>query len=64
MAFDRKLLDVIACPVCKGKLEYVKDEQSLVCRFDRLSYPIRDGIPSLIEEEASPISLDALEAIK
>ncbi len=60
MAFDRKLLDVIACPVCKGKLLFAQhnDADSLVCRFDRLVYPLKDGIPVLLEEQASSITLE------
>lgn len=56
MVFDIKLLDVLACPVCKGKLTMGEDKQSLICRFDRLAYPVRDGIPVLIEGEAQPLS--------
>lgn len=54
MAFDPKLLEIIACPVCKGKLDYNKAEQQLVCQFDKLVYPINDGIPVLLEEQAKP----------
>ncbi|QJR82503.1 Trm112 family protein [Alteromonas pelagimontana] len=64
MAFDKKLLDVVACPLCKGKLIFVDDKKALVCRFDRLSYPVKEGIPVLIEETANQLSLDELEAIK
>ncbi|MCW8092158.1 Trm112 family protein [Alteromonas sp. ASW11-130] len=64
MAFDKKLLDVIACPVCKGKLILLHDGHSLVCRFDRLQYAIQDGIPVLIDDKAKQLSLDELEAIK
>ncbi|NMH58549.1 Trm112 family protein [Alteromonas ponticola] len=64
MAFDKKLLDVIACPVCKGKLILLADGQSLVCRFDRLQFSIHDSIPVLIENKAKHLSLDELEAIK
>lgn len=66
MAFDRKLLDVIACPVCKGKLLFAQhnDEDALVCRFDRLVYPLKDSIPVLLEEQASSITLEQLEALK
>lgn len=53
MAFNKKLLEIIACPVCKGKLEYNKEDQQLICRFDKLSYPITDGIPVLLENKAS-----------
>lgn len=53
MAFDKKLLEIVACPVCKGKLEYLKDEQLLVCKADKLAYPIEDGIPVLLENRAT-----------
>lgn len=56
MAFDIKLMEILACPVCKGKLEYKKDEQALICNFDRLSYAIVEDIPVLLESEASRIS--------
>ncbi len=49
---DKKLLDILACPICKGPLVYRKAEQELVCKLDRLAYPIRDGIPVMLEEEA------------
>jgi uncharacterized protein YbaR (Trm112 family) len=49
---DSKLLDILACPLCKGPLHYVRAQQLLVCRGDRLAYPIRDGIPVMLEEEA------------
>ena len=55
---DRRLLDIIACPVCKGELVVVEEKQELVCKFDRLAYPIRDGIPVLLESEAREISLE------
>ena len=66
MAFDRKLLDVIACPVCKGKLLFAQhnDADALACRFDRLVYPLKDSIPVLLEEQASSITLEQLEALK
>ena len=52
MTLDTKLLDILACPLCKGPLQYAKVQQQLVCRADRLAYPIRDGIPVMLEEEA------------
>lgn len=55
MAFDRKLLEIVACPVCKGKLEYDKDTQQLICKFDKLAYPITEGIPVLLENRATPL---------
>lgn len=49
---DPKLLDILVCPLCKGPLVYLKDRQELVCKPDRLAFPIRDGIPVMLEEEA------------
>jgi uncharacterized protein YbaR (Trm112 family) len=49
---DSKLLDILVCPVCKGPLLYRKPEQELVCKADRLAFPIRDGIPVMLEDEA------------
>ncbi|MBI2381018.1 MAG: Trm112 family protein [Gammaproteobacteria bacterium] len=55
---DRKLLDILACPVCKGKLDYDKDKQELICRVDRLAYPVRDDIPVMLEDQARRLELD------
>jgi uncharacterized protein YbaR (Trm112 family) len=52
MAFDVKLLEILACPVCKGKLDYNKDAKELVCKFDRLVYTVENDIPVLLESEA------------
>lgn len=49
---DPKLLDILVCPLCKGPLVYLKDRQELVCKPDRLAFPIRDGIPVMLDEEA------------
>jgi len=49
---DKKLLDILACPVCKGPLVYNQEQQELICKADRLAYPIRDDIPVMLEEEA------------
>lgn len=49
---DSKLLDILACPLCKGPLQYSKARQLLVCRADRLAFPIQDGIPVMLEDEA------------
>ena len=55
---DLKLLDIIACPVCKGKLAYNKKNNELICKFDHLAYPIVDGIPALLQTRARRISPD------
>lgn len=52
MSFDKKLLEIVACPVCKGKLDYDKVKQQLICKADHLAYPINDGIPVLLENKA------------
>ena len=49
---DPKLLEILVCPLCKGPLVHLKDRQELVCKADRLAFPIRDGIPVMLEEEA------------
>lgn len=58
---DNKLLDILACPVCKGELVYNKKAQELICRVDRLAFPIRDDIPVMLEDEAR--QLDAEEEV-
>ena len=52
MSIDPKLLEMLCCPVTKGPLEYDAEKQELVSKSARLAYPIRDGIPVLLEEEA------------
>lgn len=49
---DKKLLDILACPICKGELKFDKDNNELVCKKDRLAFPIRDDIPVMLESEA------------
>jgi uncharacterized protein YbaR (Trm112 family) len=60
---DKKLLDILVCPICKGALVYRKEALELVCRFDRLGYPIQDGIPVMLEFEARQISSEEMEHI-
>jgi uncharacterized protein YbaR (Trm112 family) len=55
---DKKLLEILVCPLCKGPLHYRKEKAELICRADRLAYPIRDGIPVMLEEEARPLAAD------
>ena len=49
---DKKLLDILVCPVCKGPLVYRKQALELICKGCRLGYPIRDDIPVMLEDEA------------
>lgn len=49
---DKKLLAIIVCPICKADLEYDKENNELICRNDKLAFPIKDDIPVMLEEEA------------
>ncbi len=55
---DMKLLDILACPICKGPLVYKKENSELICKADRLAYPIRDDIPVMLEEEARQLGAE------
>lgn len=61
---DKKLLDILVCPVTKGPLIYDKDKQELVSPSARLAYPIRDDIPVMLENEARPLSDEEAEKYK
>jgi len=49
---DHKLLEILACPLCKGKLIYDENAQELICRFDKLAYSIRNDIPVMLPDQA------------
>ncbi len=55
---DARLLEILACPICKGTLKYQREARVLICRLDRLAYPIRDGVPVMLEEEARQLGAD------
>lgn len=55
---DKKLLSILVCPLCKGPLKYQAEKQELVCRADSLAFPIREGIPVMLQEQARPLTLD------
>jgi len=55
---DKKLLDILVCPLCKGPLVFDKAADELICKGDRLAYPIRDDIPVMLEEEARELAPD------
>jgi uncharacterized protein len=54
-AIDRKLLEILVCPLTKGPLEYDSRRQELISRSAKLAYPIRDGVPIMLPEEARPL---------
>jgi len=55
---DHRLLDILVCPVCKGPLLWKKDALELVCKADRLAFPVKDDIPVMLEEEARQLPAD------
>ena len=55
---DATLLEILACPLCKGPLHYDKPAQELICKVDRLAYPIREDIPVMLEDEARALAAD------
>lgn len=61
---DKRLLSILACPHCKSELLYNKTAQELICKADRLAYPIRDDIPVLLESEARKITLEEYDQLK
>ncbi|MDD2728458.1 Trm112 family protein [Malikia sp.] len=60
---DAKLLELLVCPVTKGPLIYLRESRELVSRSARLAYPVRDGIPILLENEARELSDEELERL-
>ena len=52
------LLDILVCPLCKGPLDYRKEAGEFVCKADRLAFPVRDGIPVMLESEARTLTPD------
>ncbi len=60
---DAKLLEILVCPVSKATLTYRRDRDELWCRASRLAYPIRDGIPFLLEEEARALTQEEVDAL-
>ena len=55
---DPKLLDILACPLCNGPLKLAADKTELICKADALAFPVRDGIPVMLESEARTLNVD------
>ncbi len=55
---SERLTDILACPVCKGPLAWQREAQEFICRADRLAYPVRDGIPVMLPDEARRLAAD------
>lgn len=61
---DHRLLDILACPICKGPLVHRREQEELVCRGDRLAWPICDGVPIMLVGEAREVSQQELSAME
>ncbi|MCB1669888.1 MAG: Trm112 family protein [Gammaproteobacteria bacterium] len=61
MSLDHKLLAILVCPICKGELIYNREAKELVCRADRLAFPVKDDIPVMLSDEARPLSEEERE---
>jgi len=61
---NKALLDILVCPSCNGKLKLTRDEQWLVCKFDKLGYAINDDIPEMLIDQAKELSLDDIDAME
>lgn len=61
---DKHLLSLLVCPVTKGPLVWKPEHQELWCRASRLAYPVRDGVPVMIEDEARPLTAEELESLR
>ncbi|OWT53450.1 Trm112 family protein [Candidimonas nitroreducens] len=53
---ESRLLEILVCPLCKGRLRYDRERQELLCSADRLAFPVRDGIPVMLENEARDLN--------
>jgi uncharacterized protein YbaR (Trm112 family) len=60
---DSKLLDILACPLCKSSLIYKDNEQELLCKADGLAFPIHDGIPVMLQDEARILSQEEVDIL-
>jgi uncharacterized protein YbaR (Trm112 family) len=60
----KELLEILVCPLCKGQLIYNKSAHELICRFDRLAYPIKQDTPIMLAEDARELTLEELEKLK
>lgn len=53
---ESRLLEILVCPLCKGPLHYNQQEQELICKADKLAFPVKDGVPVMLEGEARDLS--------
>ena len=58
---DNAILAILACPICKGKLLYDPGKAELICRFDKLAYPIQDDVPVMLVDQARKLAIEELK---
>ena len=63
LIMDKTLLEILACPLCKGQLIFNSKNDVLICKIDRLAFPIRDGIPVMLESESRTMSFEEIEKL-
>jgi uncharacterized protein YbaR (Trm112 family) len=60
---DKRLLSILVCPLCKSGLQLNEQQHELICRIDKLAYPIRDGIPVMLVDEARTLAPEEMQAL-
>ena len=60
---NKNLIEILACPICKGKLTYDKSLSELVCKIDKLAFPVKEGIPVMLEKEARAMTPEESEKL-
>jgi uncharacterized protein YbaR (Trm112 family) len=60
---DKRLLSILVCPLCKSGLHFDEQAHELICRIDKLAYPIRDGIPVMLVDEARTLTPEEIQAL-
>lgn len=60
---DKRLLSILVCPLCKSGLNLNEQQHELICRIDKLAYPIRDGIPVMLVDEARTLTPEEMQAL-
>ncbi|MCM0028488.1 MAG: Trm112 family protein [Polynucleobacter sp.] len=60
---DKRLLNILVCPLCKSGLNLNEQQHELICRIDKLAYPIRDGIPVMLVDEARTLTPEEMQAL-
>lgn len=60
---DKRLLSILVCPLCKSGLHFGEQQHELICKIDKLAYPIRDGVPVMLVDEGRTLSPEEIQAL-